>query len=213
MKFLKTVAIAAVMAVGIVALAGAAIQTQAVLGAVAFFDDAADPYPSLVINGHTGVVSSGDGSAAATAAMTFGASGAITFNVEPTLSTGGTLGDVVITQAYGPSATDHESTPFFIVDKSYTVTAVDVAWAVAETTGAMDVMVQRLQGTEACGAGDDLLAAVVDATATANTVTSPALTATTALLNLSDGERLCVELTATPNEIEGLVVSVKLGLR
>jgi hypothetical protein len=213
MRSLKTIALAVVCALGIVTLAGAAIQTQNVLGAVAFWDTAADPYPSLVINGNTGIVSSGDGSAAATAAITFGASGAVTFNVEPTLSTGGTLGDVVITQAYGASAADHENAAFFIVDKSYTVSAVDVVWAVAETTGAMDVMVQRLQGTEACGAGDDLLAAVVDATATANTVTSPALTATGALLNLSDGERLCVELTATPNEIEGLVVSVKLGLR
>lgn len=120
------------------------------------------------------------------------------------------IGESTATWVQGATAADAVNTQFFIADRAYTVTAINVVWGVAESTGAMDVMVQRLQGTEACGSGDDLLAAVVDATATANTVTEPDLTETAALLDLAAGNRMCVELTATPNEVTNLVVTVTL---
>lgn len=128
----------------------------------------------------------------------------------PAASAAMTLGQHTVTWAQGGTAADALDTQFFIADRPYTVTEINVVWGVAESTGSMDVMVERLQGTEACAAGDDLQAAVVDATGTANTVATPALTATTANLTLAAGNRLCVDLTATPNEITNLVVTVTL---
>jgi hypothetical protein len=119
-----------------------------------------------------------------------------------------TVGQQQIQMAYGGIVANHVDAQFFIAPVIYTVTAINVVWGVEETTGAMDVMVERLQGTEACGAGDDLQVAVVDATGTANTVTTPALTATGANLILAAGNRLCVDLTATPNEVTNLTVIV-----
>ena len=128
----------------------------------------------------------------------------------PIVST--TLGDFAVSFVQGGTAADMLDTQFFVTDKIVTVKSIDVVWGVAESTGSMDIMVERLQGTEACAAGDDLQTAVVDATATANTVTSPALTATTASLTLAAGNRLCVDVTATPNEITNAVVTVHLGV-
>lgn len=65
---------------------------------------------------------------------------------------------------------------------------VRVVWGTASSSGTLQV--ERLQGTEAKDAGNDLLAATVDMSATANTVTTPALTTTTASLQLSAGDRL-----------------------
>lgn len=56
---------------------------------------------------------------------------------------------------------------------------------------------ERLQGTEAPGSGDDLLGTTkVDLTATINTVQSPALTATVANLVLEKGDRLALKLAS-----------------
>lgn len=120
------------------------------------------------------------------------------------------VGEYTVSWAQGATVANAVSSQFFIADRNVTVTEINVVWGTAETTGAMDVMVERLQGTEACGAGDDLQNAVVDATGAANTVATPALTGTPALLNLAAGNRLCVTLTATPNEVANLVVTVTL---
>ena len=57
--------------------------------------------------------------------------------------------------------------------------------------------VERLQGTEAPGSGDDLLGATkVDLTGTINTVQSPALTGTAANLVLETGNRLALKLAS-----------------
>lgn len=120
------------------------------------------------------------------------------------------IGEHTVSFVQGATPADALDTQFFIADRAYTVTEINVVWGVAESTGSMDVMVERLQGTEACAAGDNLQAAVVDATGTANTVATPALTGTTANLDLAAGNRLCVDLTATPNQIANLVVTVTL---
>ncbi|HWP39750.1 MAG TPA: hypothetical protein VNL70_02405, partial [Tepidisphaeraceae bacterium] len=135
-----------------------------------------------------------------------GALGTVTYTL-PAASQ--TLGHISVPVALGAAAT-HVDGVFFIADRPYKVTDIDAIWAVAESTGSMDVMVERLQGTEACGSGDDLLAAAIDATGTANTVNNGTLTATTANLTLAAGDRLCLDLTATPNEITNLVVTVGL---
>lgn len=77
---------------------------------------------------------------------------------------------------------------FFIAPYDCVLREVRVVWGTASTSGTLQV--ERLQGTEAKDAGDDLLAATVDLSGTANTVTTPALTTTTANLELSAGNRL-----------------------
>lgn len=121
-----------------------------------------------------------------------------------------TMGAQTVTWAQGGIYSNAVDTQFFVADRAYLVTAINVVWGTAETTGAMDIMVERLQGTEACGSGDDLQNAVVDATGAANTVATPALTGTPALLSLAAGNRLCVDLTATPNEVANMVITVTL---
>lgn len=78
-------------------------------------------------------------------------------------------------------------------------------------TGAGDVtlQVERLQGTEAPGGnGDALLATAVNLKAANNTVQSPALTATTANLQLAAGDRLGVDISGTTTSVAGVLVTV-----
>jgi len=129
----------------------------------------------------------------------------------PTVTSGAfTMGDITATYKQGPAFADAVSTIFFIADRAYTVTDIDAVWGTAEVTGAMAIQVQRLQGTEAIAAGDDLLNATIDATGTANTVANGTLTTTAAFLALAAGDRLAVELTITPNEVTDMVVTVAL---
>lgn len=121
-----------------------------------------------------------------------------------------TLGDTTASWVQGATPADALDTKFFVADRAYTITDVDVSWGTAESTGAMDVMVEKLNGVTACGSGTDVLAAVVDATATADTTTSPALHATAANSVVAAGDALCVDVSATPNEIANLVVTVAL---
>jgi hypothetical protein len=78
-------------------------------------------------------------------------------------------------------------------------------------TGAGDVtlQVERLQGTEAPGGnGDALMASTVNLKAANNTLQSPALTATTANLQLAAGDRLGVDISGTTTSVAGVVVTV-----
>jgi hypothetical protein len=80
-------------------------------------------------------------------------------------------------------------------------------------TGAGDVtlQVERLQGTEAPGGnGDALMATTVNLKGTNNTLQSPALTATTANLQLAAGDRLGVDISGTTTSVAGVVVTVLL---
>ena len=54
--------------------------------------------------------------------------------------------------------------------------------------------------------------APIDATGTADTTATGSLTATAADLQFASGDTLCIDLTATPNEVVNLVVTVRFGL-
>lgn len=140
----------------------------------------------------------------------------VTVTIPDAASGAFTLGHTTATFMGGASAT-HVDTIFFIADRAYIVTDIDAVWGTAEATGDMDVQVERLQETEACsgGAGDDLLSAAIDASTnggggTANTVNNGTL-AGGGVTALAAGDRLCLNLTATPNEIVNLVVTVGLN--
>lgn len=131
---------------------------------------------------------------------------------------GSQIGTVPAMFMQGPAPADALDTIFFVADRPYMVTAVRAVWGTAESTGDMDIMVEKLTGTTACASGTDVLSAVIDASSnggggTANTVNSGSLSATASALALAAGDRLCVDLTATPNEVANMVVTVTLAPR
>lgn len=123
---------------------------------------------------------------------------------------GSTVGQIQASFVQGGTAADALDTVFFLADRDYVVTAISAVWSTAESTGAMDIMVEKTTGTTACGSGTDLLSAAIDATGTANTVSAGALSTTASAHLLAAGNRLCVDLSATPNEVVGMVVTATL---
>ena len=83
-----------------------------------------------------------------------------------------------------------------VATRRETVTKIsEVHATVAGQAGTLTV--ERLQGTEAPGSGDDLLATTkIDLTATINTVQSPTLTGTAANLILEVGNRLALKVAS-----------------
>lgn len=120
------------------------------------------------------------------------------------------VGAVQAVFSQGGTAADALDTVFFVADRDYVVSKITAAWGVAESTGSMDIMVEKLTGTTACASGTDLQASAIAGTGAANTVNTATLTATSANLLVAAGNRLCVDLTATPNEVVNMVVTVTL---
>lgn len=111
----------------------------------------------------------------------------------------------------GPLATGSVDSIFFTANREYTVVDIQAVWATAESGGTVTLMPERLQATEACGSGDDLLASTMDGTATANTVLDPGLTTTRASLVISEGNRICIDYGVdTPGELLNVVVTVTM---
>lgn len=98
---------------------------------------------------------------------------------------------------------------FFIAPAKCRVVAVKEAHAVAGTdASAVSIDVKKCTGTQAPSAGTTVLAAVVNAKGTANTVVSPALTATAANTLLAAGDRLGIDITGTITALAGVTVTV-----
>ena len=100
---------------------------------------------------------------------------------------------------------------FFINHSQRTlrVTQVNVVWSTASTSGT--VMLERLQGTEAKDAGDDLFVSAQSTAGTANTVATPALIIVTPeKLNILPGNRLGLVNGGTLTNGTDLVVTVNL---
>ena len=69
--------------------------------------------------------------------------------------------------------------------------------------------IRRCQGTEAATAGDDLLGDTkINFKGTALTEQTPALTDTTANLQLDAGDRLSLDVTGTTTTLAGVIVTV-----
>lgn len=101
------------------------------------------------------------------------------------------------------------ATSIFISNGEYTVTGVKAVWSTKSSVNAT-IDVTKDTSTNAPGAGTTVLSATVDATATANTVASPALSATSTVLRLTAGDRLAVKLGGTLTSLAGVVVVVSL---
>ena len=97
-------------------------------------------------------------------------------------------------------------TVVYTAQKICKVTAISYTPLVAGTdAGAVTVMVDRCQGTEAPGAGDDLMTAALNLKGTAATVQNGTLTATTANLQLAIGDRLALDITGSPTDAAGVI--------
>ena len=104
---------------------------------------------------------------------------------------------------------------FFIANRAYEVVAIREIHATAgDDAGAVSVQVTKDTGTNAPGAGADLLTNNTNAgfnlKGTANTVQVGTLIATQASLQLAAGDRLSVDFAGTLTTLAGVVITVSL---
>lgn len=96
---------------------------------------------------------------------------------------------------------------FWVAPFRCKVIGMNAIWGVVSTSGTLQV--ERLQGTEAKDAGDDLLSSVITMSTTANTVNAGTLV-TTNVVTLSAGDRLGLVNAGTLTGQDQLVVTVEL---
>lgn len=104
---------------------------------------------------------------------------------------------------------------FFTADRAYQVVGITEIHATAGNDGsAVNLQVTKDTGTNAPGAGTDLLTNNTNAgfnlKATANTLQTGTLTATTASLQLAAGDRLSLDFAGTVTTLAGVQVTVAL---
>ncbi len=98
---------------------------------------------------------------------------------------------------------------FFTADRPYIVVGASEVHGTAGSDGsAVSLQIERLQGTEALGAGDVLLSTAFDLKGTADTVQYGTLTTSGTLLILSRGDRLALKDSGTPTSVADVQVTV-----
>lgn len=102
------------------------------------------------------------------------------------------------------------TTPFFIADQAYTITAITYVNKTAGTVAGATATVTHDTGTLAPGAGTSLQTTAFSCLSTANTVQTATLTATTAALTLAAGDRLAVLFAGTLTTLAGVVITVTM---
>jgi len=102
---------------------------------------------------------------------------------------------------------------FFQANTDLVITAAPyVVWSTAGTdSGTVTVDIFHDSSTNAPGAGSSILAAALSVKTTSNTVSQPALTATTSRLTLRAGDRLSVKFTGTTTSLAGMVIVVPMA--
>lgn len=97
----------------------------------------------------------------------------------------------------------------FVAPKACTVKKITEVHSVAGSDGsAVTLHVERLQGTETSGNGDNLHTTGMDLKSTAETPQSPTLLAT--VVELAVGDRLNLVDTGTLTALDGLVITIEL---
>jgi hypothetical protein len=104
---------------------------------------------------------------------------------------------------------------FFVATRAYEVAEISEVHAVAgNDAGAVNVQVTKDTGTQAPGAGTDLLTNNTNAgfnlKGTANTVQQGSLVSTQASRRLAAGDRLSVDFAGTLTTLAGVVITVSL---
>lgn len=111
-----------------------------------------------------------------------------------------------------PTAAAQTTQAIFIANRDLEIaSAAFVCSAISTDAGAVSLDVFKDTGTNAPGAGTSCLAAAINCkTVAANTVVTPALTATATVLRLAAGDRIAVKITGTPTALAGVAVMVFL---
>lgn len=104
---------------------------------------------------------------------------------------------------------------FFIAERAYTAVAISEVHATAgNDAGAVSLQITKDTGTQAPGAGTDLLTnnagAGFNLKGTANTVQNGTLVATAGACDLAAGDRLSVDFAGTLTTLAGVVATVAL---
>lgn len=97
----------------------------------------------------------------------------------------------------------------FIADQGYRIVSASEVHAVVGGSSAA-IMIRKCEGTEAPSAGQALLTAAFDLTATANTVQNGTLTTTNADRKLVAGDRISFDFSGTVSGLAGAVVTIVL---
>lgn len=118
-------------------------------------------------------------------------------------------------QFHGQAAAAQVDQSFWTAPFPCRVTAISEVHAVAEETAAtLFIQVTKDTGTDAPGAGDNLLTNNTnngfDGKATANTVQDGVLTGNSSDLLLATGDRLSVDFSAAATELVGVTITVTL---
>jgi len=117
-------------------------------------------------------------------------------------------GDVIHYQLLGTAsatAANYTTIPF-IAPTAIEIVSISASWTTASTSGTLQV--ERLQGTEAPGAGDDIMAATINMAGTANTVVTRRENDLTAFRRLEQGDRLAIEDAGTLTNLANLQITI-----
>jgi len=124
---------------------------------------------------------------------------------------------VVTVQCHANLVADMVDQQCFIADKSYAVVKVYEIHRVAESAGTLTLIPKKTTGTTAIASGTALTAAAIDmvgAGAVAETLKTPALSATPTALQIVAGNRLGLDFTDdTAGELAGVLVTFVLWPR
>jgi hypothetical protein len=124
------------------------------------------------------------------------------------------LRDLVIVACRTLLAADAIDQSCFTADRPYLLYKITEIHTTAESAGTLTLIPKRQQGTEAAASGDTLVAAAIDmvgAGAVAQTLKTPALTATESLLILQTGDRIGLDFTDdVAGELAGVTVTLYL---
>jgi len=119
-------------------------------------------------------------------------------------------GEIVEVSVSMSVAADVISRMFFIADEDYEVVKVQEVHGTAESSAeTLTLQVERLQGTESSGSGDDLLSSAIDLKGTADTVVEGSVVSDGSQ-KLDAGDRLGVVISDSGTEIDNVIVQVEL---
>ena len=155
----------------------------------------------------TGTVTTGTGAIALNGDTTLATAKTLAVTDADALTVGGVIvpQETVVTAYLDASTVDGN---IFIADDAWVVTSIEAAWTVASTSGTL--MVDKCTGTDAPGAGSDMLTGTIDMSGTANTVTAGTLHGTAANYTLADGDRIAIDIGGTMTNLAGGVVTIHM---
>lgn len=100
---------------------------------------------------------------------------------------------------------------FFIATRPCVIKQIKEVHSVAGTdASAVTLQIERLQGTESLGNGDELLSTAFNLKSTANTVQDGQLVSTGKVTGINAGDRLAFKKAGTLTSLEGVCVTIEI---